>query len=99
MIKADIDFIWADIYKPEGFEHSKAEEFFAFEFKTLPHKEFMPKEFEEECSKLKLRFRRDNEESLFPPTGEKNIPLDGFPFFVNDTWQVIRSNKELNLPG
>jgi len=99
MIRQDIEFIWADIYKPEGFEDSKAEQFFDFEFKALPHKEFMPKEFEEECGQLKARFRRDAPDSLFPPTGEKNIPMDGFPYFVEDTWGVIRENKELNLPG
>lgn len=95
----DIDYIWGEIYKPEGYEDSTASQFFEFEFKPLPHKEFMPNEFETECGELKKRFHRDAPDSLFPPTGAKNIPMDGFPFFVEDTWKVIRENKELNLPG
>jgi hypothetical protein len=30
---------------------------------------------------------------------ETNVPIDGMPVFVEQTWGVIRSQKELNLPG
>ena len=99
MIKEDISLIWGEIYKPEGYEDSKAEQFFSFDFQTLPHKEFMPNEFKQECESLKLRFRREDQNSLFPSSIAKNVPLDGFALFIEQTWKSIRSNKELNLPG
>lgn len=29
---------------------------------------------------------------------EKNVPIDGLSIFIDQTWQVIRDQKELNLP-
>jgi hypothetical protein len=99
MISEDVNLIWSEIYKPEGFENSKPEQFFSFEFKTLPHKEFQEKEFIEECKVLRGRFNIGSPDSLLPNNFDKNVPMDGFAVFIDQTWQTIRSNKELNLPG
>lgn len=33
-----------------------------------------------------------------PDAEQKNIPIDGMPIFIEQSWAVIRNQKELNLP-
>ena len=40
LIGKDITKLWDEIYKPEQYKDTKAEEFFNFEFFMLPHKNF-----------------------------------------------------------
>lgn len=30
---------------------------------------------------------------------EKNLPLDGLPFYIANVWVTIANNKDLNLPN
>lgn len=50
------------------------------------------------CEVLKGRFKREAEDSLFPKGTADNIPMDGLPVFIDQTWSVIKDSKELNLP-
>jgi hypothetical protein len=45
IIDQDVANIWRDIYKPDQFKNSKPEEFFAFDYFTLPHMQFEEEEF------------------------------------------------------
>ena len=98
-IQGDVNKLWSEIYKPEGYEDAQPQQFFSFEFTTLPNKDYEEEKFEEACIKLKGRFRQNVENSLFPHDCTKNVPMDGFALFISQTWDTIRSNKELNLPG
>jgi len=40
LIGKDVAKLWDEIYKPDEFKDSKAEDFFDFEFTMLPHKTF-----------------------------------------------------------
>jgi len=31
-------------------------------------------------------------------SGGKAVPIDGLSIFIDSTWDVIKNNKELNLP-
>ena len=66
----------------------------------MPHKIFQPDDFVTKANELKGRFSVSSPETLFLTTdNEQNVPIDGLPVFVDQTWGVIREQKELNLPG
>lgn len=47
---------------------------------------------------LKIRFNEKSENTIFAKNATKNLPLDGLQVFIDKTWDVIRNQKELNLP-
>ena len=46
---------------------------------------------------LKGRFGLDDPKSFFL-TKSSNVPMDGLSIFLEKTWEVIKNQKELNLP-
>ena len=65
----------------------------------MPHKMFQPDDFKQKCQELRERFEVGAQDSLFLSDSEqKNIPTDGVPIFISQTWSVIRDQKDLNLP-
>ena len=66
----------------------------------MPHKHFEPEAFAEKATELRSRFDRDSDNTLFldSTASSLNVPLDGMPVYVDQTWEVIRNQKELNLP-
>ena len=99
MIDKDLQQIWSEIYKPEKYASSKPEDFFQFEFAMMPHKIFQPDDFLAKANEIRARFDLDATDTLFLTATDENVPADGLPVFISQTWQVIRENKELNLPG
>ena len=92
--------IWSEIYKPEQHANSQPGDFFQFEFVMMPHKIFQPDEFTAKAAELRERFSLQAQDGIFNPDSEdSNVPSDGLPVFVDQTWAVIRTQKELNLPG
>jgi hypothetical protein len=53
IIDQDVTNIWKDIYKPDEYKDSKPEDFFAFEFSLLPHKQFEEEKFYSEAKALR----------------------------------------------
>ena len=99
LLQKDINNIWSEIYKPEKYAESKPEDFFQFEYEMLPHKVFQPDDFTKACSDLKERFNVGATNTLFlSDSQQKNLPIDGLPIFVEKTWEVIKGEKDLNLP-
>lgn len=66
----------------------------------LPHKVYEEEKFYEKAKELRDRFDSKAKDSLFPTNGAegKNVPIDGLALFVGQTWDMIRDQKELNLP-
>ncbi len=64
----------------------------------LPHKIFEEDKFFEKCKELRGRFNASAADTLFPKDEAKTIPMDGLALFVSNTWEKIRTQKELNLP-
>lgn len=65
----------------------------------LPHKLYQEDLFIEKCKQLRSRFDDTQEDSLFPKVEVgKSIPLDGLSIYIENTWDKIRNQKELNLP-
>ena len=95
----DINNIWEKIYKPAHLSNSKATDFFQFEFACMPHKNFQEDQFLAKAKELRNRFAVGATDSLFLSEAEqKNLPIDGMPIFVDQAWESIRNQKELNLP-
>lgn len=98
LILNDINKIWDEIKKPEKFLNSKPKNFFKFEFITLPHKVYCPKDFEKETQNLRNRLDSKNENFIFSHLEkEKNIPSDGLKHYFNQIWGEIQNEKDLNI--
>lgn len=93
----DIKRIWSEIHKPEQFKDKQITDFFDFDFEMMPHKKYEEQKFMEKVGLLKQRFSVGNSNSLFAKQ-TADVPIDGLCVFLEQTWAVIRSQKELNLP-
>jgi protein SEY1 len=98
IIDQDVLNIWNDIYKPDQYKDSKPQDFFHFEFSMLPHKIYEEDKFVSKAKELRTRFDIGAVNTLFPSLESKNVPMDGLPLFIENTWEKIRTQKELNLP-
>ena len=107
---ADLNRIWAGLNKPSGLEQSRIEDYFDFDFATLPHKILQPERFVEEASQLGTRFREsqkgdgstvmasDPGRGVFLPQYHRRVPADGFSVYAYGVWEQIVNNKDLDLP-
>ena len=65
-IGEDINKLWGEIYKPDKYKDSKAEDFFEFDFVFMPHKVYQEELFIQKVGELKQRFQYGHEKSLWP---------------------------------
>jgi len=82
-ITKDITSIWESIYKPEEYKSKNYDDFFIVEFQFMPHKVYFEEDFNTKCAELKQRFLPDSDNPIYPPSTEKNVPLDGMSFFID----------------
>ncbi len=100
LILQDINKIWGEIKKPEKYKDSQPSNFFEFEFITLPHKKYFEAEFDAEIMNLRGKLFMDNKECFFRHVkSEKNIPADGIKHYIQQVWDDIVNEKELNIPS
>ena len=90
-IHKDVVKIWSEIYKPDQFKDSTANDFFEFEFAMIPHKIYQEPQFLEKCGELRDRFNDKAINTLFPTLEDKNVPMDGLPLYIENTWEKIRT--------
>ena len=65
----------------------------------IPHKIYEEERFFEKTKELKERFVDGSEKSVYLERKiNDNIPIDGLSVYIDQTWDVIRNQKELNLP-
>ena len=101
LLQTDINNIWNEIHKPDQFKDSKADTFFDFEYCMIPHKIYEEERFYEKTKELKERFVDGSPNSVYLDRKEgedTNVPIDGLSVYIDQTWDVIRNQKELNLP-
>lgn len=99
-IFGDLKQIWNEIKKPEKYVNCKPEEFFKFEFFTLPHKFYFPELFEQGINEIKKQLLKDSDKYIFNHVNyEKNVPIDGLFQYTWNMWSSIINNKDLNIPG
>ena len=100
LILEDIHKIWKEIKLPEKFEGKGPENFFSFEFITLPHLIYCKDDFDKEIENLRQRLDKTNEKYFFSNLSSiKNVPADGLKQYVNQIWKEILSDKDLDIPS
>lgn len=92
ILEKDLTTIWSEIYKPEQHANTKYSDFFQMEYQTMPHKRYQEAAFVEQAAALKHRFEIGAADSLFlSDAQQKNVPMDGMPVFVSQSWDTIRN--------
>jgi hypothetical protein len=98
-ILKDIDGIWKKIIKSPEFESSTIFDFFDFHFVSLPHKKFQEKEWNASVENMKKIFiDPNNPHFVFLDKYKKSVPIDGFHHYASAIWDVIVTNKDLDIP-
>ena len=100
LILDDIHKIWKEINIPQKFEGKGPENFFSFEFITLPHLLYKKEDFDNEILNLRKRLDKNDEKYFFANLSSiKNVPADGLKQYVNQIWKDILNDKDLNIPS
>jgi hypothetical protein len=100
LILEDIHKIWKDIKIPEKYAGKGPENFFSFEFITLPHLIYREKDFKDEIENLRKRLVKDSPNYFFSNLSSiKNVPADGLKQYVTQIWTDIMNEKDLDIPS
>jgi len=95
----ELNKMWKDISKPEEYSESTLSDYFDLMFTSLPHKIFLPEQFEEEVNNLKERFYSPNDPNyVFKPKYHRGIPADGFSSYAESIWDKVAYNHDLDIP-
>ncbi|TEB38276.1 protein SEY1 [Coprinellus micaceus] len=96
---ADLNRIWDTLSKPDDLKDRKLSDYFDLAFTALPHKILVPEKFELAVLSLRKRFTdKSNPDYLFKSAYHKRIPADGVAFYMQNIWEQVQSNKDLDLP-
>ncbi|KAF9067200.1 RHD3/Sey1 [Rhodocollybia butyracea] len=95
----DLQKIWDSLSKPSELQDRQLSDYFDLAFTALPHKILAADQFEKETQILRGRFvDKTNSEFVFKPVYHKRIPADGVAFYMENIWEQVQSNKDLDLP-
>ncbi|TFK26512.1 protein SEY1 [Coprinopsis marcescibilis] len=98
-LTADLNRIWDSLSKPSELKDRVLSDYFDMTFTTLPHKILVPEKFEQEVLSLRKRFTdKERPDYLFKPAYHKRIPADGVAMYMENIWEQVQSNKDLDLP-
>ncbi|KXZ47030.1 hypothetical protein GPECTOR_38g267 [Gonium pectorale] len=97
VLAADLERMWESIAKPAAYKDSKMGDFFEVKYAALSHFEERYEDFQADAVTLRRRFSPDGDDSLIH--GEEKLPGDAFALSIRNIWEVIRSQKDLNLPA
>ncbi|KAJ3788088.1 RHD3/Sey1 [Lentinula aff. detonsa] len=98
-LTADLQKIWDSLSKPAELKDRQLSDYFDLAFTALPHKILAADQFEMETRNMRRRFvDKTNSDYLFKPVYHKRIPADGVAFYMENIWEQVQSNKDLDLP-
>ncbi|PBK95569.1 protein SEY1 [Armillaria gallica] len=98
-LTADLKRIWESLSKPTELSDRQLSDYFDLAFTALPHKILAADKFESEVRNLRGRFvDKDNADYVFKPAYHKRIPADGVSFYMENIWEQVQTNKDLDLP-
>lgn len=98
--EGDLQRMWDSIAKPAEYELSGIEEFFDMQYAALSNYEERPEDFQAESTLLRRNFSDEAQdgEGYLRPSDDK-LPGDALALSMEKVWEVIRDNKDLNLPA
>nr|XP_018633744.1 protein ROOT HAIR DEFECTIVE 3-like isoform X2 [Nicotiana tomentosiformis] len=99
VLREDIQKIWDSVPKPQAHEETPLGEFFNVEVVALSSYEEKEEQFKEQVASLRQRFFH----SIAPGglAGDRRgvVPASGFSFSAQHMWEVIKENRDLDLPA
>eukprot|EP00878_Enallax_costatus_P007274 GHUV01007620.1.p1 GENE.GHUV01007620.1~~GHUV01007620.1.p1 ORF type:complete len:669 (+),score=286.68 GHUV01007620.1:963-2969(+) len=90
--------MWDTISKPPQYANSKIHDFFEVKYTALPHYEDKYEDFIADTVVLRRRFTQEGDGSLLR-AGDDKLPADSLVLSTKQIWDVIKSQKDLNLPA
>ncbi|KEH37033.1 putative P-loop containing nucleoside triphosphate hydrolase [Medicago truncatula] len=98
ILREDIQKIWDAIPKPQAHAHTPLHDFFNVEVTALSSYETQEEEFKEEVSELREHLYHSIASRL---AGDRRgaVPASAFSISAHHIWEVIRDNKDLDLPA
>ncbi|URD87802.1 GTP-binding protein that may be involved in cell development (By similarity) [Musa troglodytarum] len=99
ILREDIQKIWDNVPKPQAHKETALSEFFNVQVVALSSYEEKEEQFKEQVASLRQKFYH----SIAPGglAGDRRgvIPASGFSFSALQIWEVIKENKDLDLPA
>ena len=92
-IRESLDEIWSEIPKPKTNERIKRKDVFSIEVFPLRSYRTNFEGFKVDCKKLMKRINSFND------AGTGNLPLNGFKAYLEQAWESIKNDKDLNIPS
>lgn len=91
-----LEKMWDSITKPEKFQNTSFKKFFYFRFETMPSIKD-PSAFKERVEEIREQLCEKESKNYVLGGPNSNIPVDGLPLFLKNSWEKIRSDKDINL--
>lgn len=98
-ISKSMEEIWEKIKKPTQFNLCNVFDCFEFDFHTVAVKDFKPEEFIRDIAALREKFMDQNRSDYFYRYKNTDVPIDGIPLYYSEIWNIIHSDKDLNIPS
>ncbi|KAM3289906.1 protein ROOT HAIR DEFECTIVE 3 isoform X2 [Capsicum chacoense] len=99
VLREDIQKIWDSVPKPQAHKETPLSEFFNVEVVALSSYEEKEEQFKEQVGSLRQQFFH----SIAPGglAGDRRgvVPASGFSFSAQHMWEVIKENRDLDLPA
>ncbi|KAL8260798.1 hypothetical protein R6Q59_024847 [Mikania micrantha] len=99
VLREDIQKIWDSVPKPEAHKQTPLSEFFNVEVIALSSFEEKEEQFKEQVASLRQRFYHSIAPNGLAGDRRGVVPASGFSFSAQQIWEVIKENKDLDLPA
>ena len=96
--EARLEKMWDEIAKPEKYQGTSFKKFFYFRFETMPCIDDED-EFEDRIKHWRAQICDESSSQYImgDVKSTSNMPVDGLPLFLQNSWDKIRSDKDINL--
>ncbi|GJS71269.1 root hair defective 3-like protein isoform X1 [Tanacetum coccineum] len=99
VLREDIQKIWDSVPKPEHHKQTPLSEFFNVLVVALSSYEEKEEQFKEQVASLRQRFFQSIAPNGLAGDRRGVVPASGFSFSAQQIWEVIKENKDLDLPA
>ncbi|KAM7500350.1 hypothetical protein LguiA_024764 [Lonicera macranthoides] len=99
VLREDIQKIWDTVSKPHANKETPLSDFFNVEVTALSSYEEKEEQFKEQVAQLRQRFFHSISPGGLAGDRQGVIPGSGFSFSAQQIWNVIKQNKDLDLPA
>lgn len=99
VLREDIQKIWDSVPKPQAHKETPLSDFFNVEVVALSSYEEKEEQFKEQVYNLRQRFFQSVAPGGLAGDRRGVVPANAFAFSAKQMWQVIKDNKDLDLPA